>query len=296
MAGKRLLDAALLLSATRNVAKQHTRIRGDQFDAWSKTSTIAKAVKSQTDRVTLTAQAATAIANRLNEEAPSPADFATRVQRTSTTDELHRSDNLYQASTSSTESGTFEHDHGYAPPATDTSTAQSERASIGPDDAPLAADHSRAKVTLKPKTVEGPILSDFQERPTGNVSHNNTSVEQDDVPEGVDIGIFHTPRGRRLLEENKKSSRSDAGMGLEQSKTTLVDRRLQSEGQNQDTSDSQIKSTQEVSSGHSSETNAYETNERKNGKDVQTLAADIAREQQDRNSPTTEVSYGHQLR
>lgn len=70
MAGRRLLDLAKLVDASRNVAKQHLELRAKQLDVYNKTSTLAKAVKHQTDRVTLTAQAATALAKRLNEEAP----------------------------------------------------------------------------------------------------------------------------------------------------------------------------------------------------------------------------------
>ncbi|KAK7531410.1 ubiquinone biosynthesis protein-like protein coq-8 [Phyllosticta citribraziliensis] len=71
MAGRRLLDAAKLLNATRSVAKQHVALRSQQLDAYSKTSTLAKALKDQTDRVTVTARAAVALAQRFNEAAPS---------------------------------------------------------------------------------------------------------------------------------------------------------------------------------------------------------------------------------
>ncbi|KAF2092619.1 ubiquinone biosynthesis protein-like protein coq-8 [Rhizodiscina lignyota] len=70
MAGRRLLDAAKLFSAGRAIAKQHIALRQSQFDVYTKTSTLAKAAKSQTDRVTLTAQAAIALAKRFNEPAP----------------------------------------------------------------------------------------------------------------------------------------------------------------------------------------------------------------------------------
>jgi aarF domain-containing kinase len=64
------LDAARLLNASRSIAKQHLQLRSQQLDVYSKTSTLAKAVKTQTDRVTLTAQAAAALASRLNEQQP----------------------------------------------------------------------------------------------------------------------------------------------------------------------------------------------------------------------------------
>lgn len=71
MAGRRLLDAAKLLNATRAVAKQHIALRSHQLDVYTKTSTLARAVKNQTDRVTVTARAAIALSQRFNEPPPS---------------------------------------------------------------------------------------------------------------------------------------------------------------------------------------------------------------------------------
>ncbi|KAL8772623.1 MAG: hypothetical protein Q9209_002284 [Squamulea sp. 1 TL-2023] len=65
MTGKRLLDAAALFNATRSVVSRHTALRTRQFEAYQKTSSLAKAVKNQTDRITLTVQAASALAGRL---------------------------------------------------------------------------------------------------------------------------------------------------------------------------------------------------------------------------------------
>lgn len=70
MAGKRLIDAAKLFSAGTNVAKQHVSLRRQQWEVYSQTSTLAKAVKNQTDRVTVTAAAAIELAKRFNESTP----------------------------------------------------------------------------------------------------------------------------------------------------------------------------------------------------------------------------------
>ncbi|KAF2199670.1 ABC1-domain-containing protein [Delitschia confertaspora ATCC 74209] len=72
MAGRRLLDAAKLFNASKSIAKQHITLRQQQLDLYSKTSSLAKALKNQTDRVTLTAQAAIALSNRFNDSAPPP--------------------------------------------------------------------------------------------------------------------------------------------------------------------------------------------------------------------------------
>ena len=70
MTGKRLLDAALIIQASRGVASKHVALRKHQLDIYSKTSSIAKAIKSQTDRVTLTVKAASALTERFNEQGP----------------------------------------------------------------------------------------------------------------------------------------------------------------------------------------------------------------------------------
>ncbi|KAE9374513.1 ABC1-domain-containing protein [Stipitochalara longipes BDJ] len=71
MAGKRLLDVAALFNASRGVAQKHVALRARQVDVYNRTSTLAKGVKNQTDRVTETAKAASFLASRLNESGPS---------------------------------------------------------------------------------------------------------------------------------------------------------------------------------------------------------------------------------
>ncbi|KAK3045093.1 hypothetical protein LTS18_014595, partial [Coniosporium uncinatum] len=56
----------------------HIAIRQQQLEVFSKTSTLARAVKNQTDRVTVTAQAASALAKRFAEDAPSYASRYTQ--------------------------------------------------------------------------------------------------------------------------------------------------------------------------------------------------------------------------
>ncbi|KAJ6282010.1 ABC1 family-domain-containing protein [Bipolaris maydis] len=76
MTRRRLVDAAKLFNASRGVAQKHIALRSNQWDAYTKTSSLAKAVKNQTDRVTLTAAAAIALSQRFSEEAPSYAKAA----------------------------------------------------------------------------------------------------------------------------------------------------------------------------------------------------------------------------
>ena len=79
MAGKRLLDVAELFNAARGVAQKHVALRARQVDVYSRTSTLARAVRHQTDRITETAKAASLLASRLNENAPTWASEAGAV-------------------------------------------------------------------------------------------------------------------------------------------------------------------------------------------------------------------------
>lgn len=62
-----MLDAAALFTASRAVTSKHVALRAHQLDVYSRTSSLAKALKGQTDRVTLTVEAASALARRFNE-------------------------------------------------------------------------------------------------------------------------------------------------------------------------------------------------------------------------------------
>ncbi len=96
MAGKRLLDAARLFTAGRSIAKQHIGLRQQQWDVFSKTSGLAKAVKSQTDRVTVTAGAAVELAKRFSENTPAyqqQHDPVASKQATSTSEAVSQSVN-----------------------------------------------------------------------------------------------------------------------------------------------------------------------------------------------------------
>ncbi|TGO68916.1 hypothetical protein BOTNAR_0018g00390 [Botryotinia narcissicola] len=70
MAGKRILDLAALFYASRGVAQMHIALKTRQIDVYNRTSTLARAVRNQTDRVTETAKAASFLASRLNDNVP----------------------------------------------------------------------------------------------------------------------------------------------------------------------------------------------------------------------------------
>lgn len=79
MSGKRLLDAIQFLNVSKTVAAKHLAIRQRQLDVYTRTSSLTKGIKAQTEGLILTAQAAAALARRFDEPSPppspSPADF-----------------------------------------------------------------------------------------------------------------------------------------------------------------------------------------------------------------------------
>jgi aarF domain-containing kinase len=76
MAGRRLVDAAKLFNASKSIATKHIALRSSQLESFNKTSTLAKAVKNQTDRITLTAAAAIELSKRFSDETPAYARAA----------------------------------------------------------------------------------------------------------------------------------------------------------------------------------------------------------------------------
>jgi aarF domain-containing kinase len=72
MSGKRLLDAAKLASAGRAVGAKHFDLRRQQWRVWTEGSGLGRAVKNQTDRVTVTAGAAWQLARRVGEREVKP--------------------------------------------------------------------------------------------------------------------------------------------------------------------------------------------------------------------------------
>ncbi|KAJ5302186.1 hypothetical protein PENANT_c008G08490 [Penicillium antarcticum] len=75
MSGKRLLDAIQFLNVSGTVAAKHLSIRQHQLDVYTRTSSLTKGIKAQTEGLILTAQAAAALARRFDEPSP-PTDSA----------------------------------------------------------------------------------------------------------------------------------------------------------------------------------------------------------------------------
>jgi len=176
MSGRRLLDLAKLINASRNVLKQHIELRSKQLDTYGKTSTLAKATKNQTDRVTLTLKAARTLAERLNEEVPKDSEAFTSQssqnhKAPSTRDEtiLRRDENEKSRNGVSRQ---------------DQSPGKSEATDSGPS-------HSGAELEVKQNAASREVL------PDGTVSLTGTFIG---LPNTVNGGIA-VSLGKRALKD-----------------------------------------------------------------------------------------------
>jgi aarF domain-containing kinase len=226
MAGRRLLDAAKLLHATRTVAKQHLALRSEQLDVYNKTSSLARAVKSQTDRVTLTAQAAIELAKRLNEddnrsshEKPLNAETGSTAsaQQRAAAESARRADRASEPdvspgiqipehqTTGEEPQGTFrdadiDQEVFYErPKAEDATPSPSPKETI-----PQHPDLGGAAVE---EVQRSKINPDTFPIPQSDESKPNAKLEEEEVPEEVDVNVFHTKRGASLLDQRAVDSR-----------------------------------------------------------------------------------------
>ncbi|KAF2823783.1 ubiquinone biosynthesis protein-like protein coq-8 [Ophiobolus disseminans] len=114
MAGRRLVDVAKLFNASKSIATKHIALRSNQLAAFNKTSSLAKAVKNQTDRVTLTAAAAIELSKRFSEEAPAYARAAAQqATRTRQHEDIPRKDTVQRDAPVSFAKEGLEQDHHY---------------------------------------------------------------------------------------------------------------------------------------------------------------------------------------
>lgn len=319
MAGKRLLDAARLFSASRNVAQQHFKIRSEQLDVWSKTSSLAKGVKNQTDRVTLTAQAASALAKRFAEDSPI---YDTQSRATQDEQGVPRQESIDHKSEDTTDRQGLKQDHHYRGEeenATSETTKEDDLsiqqekpsryptpdATIPPHDAPVNSAaptahapeiHGRRADEAPPK---GPVehgqaeevkpaaspasTIDQQRRQSDEVPKQEAIPEQDDGTEGINTDIFHSPRVSQLLGNKPNSERAKQEMALKGQKKTDTGYQEVKKGQEQDMKHAQRSQLPGGEAEPKSGSSSKFSNE--SPQDMEALAADLAK---DAETPTAQ--------
>ena len=155
MSGRRLLDAAAVLKASRNVAKKHAAIRRKELDNYGKTSSLVHAIKSQTDRVILTVTAASALAQRFNgtrqESSPqATGDNDGRVSSTVPTQEERSGD----SNKARREEG-MEQDHSYDESFANTVAEPAKESSLNLQQARAKTRHVADRTIPPTGTTEG---------------------------------------------------------------------------------------------------------------------------------------------
>ncbi|KXT09727.1 hypothetical protein AC579_1693 [Pseudocercospora musae] len=242
MSGKRLIDAARLAGVGRNVVKNHFKIRQEQWQLLTKTSSVARAVKSQTDRVTVTAAAAFELAKRVNEAGPQWREEGAEYMRQQGRAAAKEADNLRKDAATMAKHAGFERtaetlrnagsqyaqsqgqrqdDDGtlaslrkrelqrQAEAQIPAQAADMQKAGSGHDTFNNRSEHVSPELSSLPRTK---LPKHAEKAPdTGEVLHDK-KLNQDSypvpsdggeqLPEGVNINAFHSPRVSRMVGAN----------------------------------------------------------------------------------------------
>ncbi|KAB8576184.1 hypothetical protein FH972_025712 [Carpinus fangiana] len=314
MAGKRLLDAALVLGAAKTVAKQHFRIRGEQLGLWNQTSSIAKAVKNQTDRVTVTVSAAAALARRLNENPPGR--YYTQASKASEDDTIPRKETV-AAETDAVKEEALQQDHHYersprnaaqqAAPHEDLELRQKQAArtptpdgTIPPTGAPIDTGGIDADTygERSGHRKHAPLSQDQDSQDDniiGHASQDSTIAKpsrtsearipsHDAVPEqessgDINTDVFHSPKIAEMLTGRGKMSKQEYEMRLKKARGTPLDDTPPALGHDQDTFNvRQAGSGSPSDKGEAPLNKSHTKMDQHREEDVRDLAADLAKE------------------
>lgn len=164
------IDLAAVLSASRGVASKHVALRSRQLDAYSKTSSVGAALRNRAAKVQQEAAAASGASEKTSPEAGK--DDATP----------NRASPVYAQTPGDVGRG----------------------ATVGETpsrDPTLQSDISASSSS----PAEPSNMSNFQTAPR---KPDITTQEELDPPSGIDVNIFQTSRGSKILESVRKQERS----------------------------------------------------------------------------------------
>ncbi|RKF59366.1 Atypical kinase COQ8, mitochondrial [Erysiphe neolycopersici] len=227
MAGKRLLDIVAILNVSREVAKKNLGLRRRELELYSKTSSLSKALRSQSKRITDTIKAASFFANRLNES-----NIPKNPCKTSETpvENLKISQSIQGLRSSTSNSESFIPDEVKNP--TERKSYESSILSSLSEEQlkrPSIDDHgyenfkfdqilgrvqddekSVIKESLRSRNGNGEFLHDKENQSLPVIQ---SISEEHQIPEEVNTNLFHSPRVARLLGGNTQK-KTPAGSGL----------------------------------------------------------------------------------
>ncbi|POS84500.1 hypothetical protein EPUL_004019 [Erysiphe pulchra] len=228
MAGKRLLDVATILNVTREVAKKNLDLRTRELELYNKTSSLSKALRSQSKRITETIEAASFFANRLN--TPNISENLSKVSETAVdSSEFSQSNQGLRSSTNSPElfipNKTKNPTEGKSHENSRLSSFLEEQSKRPPikeqgyenfrSDQLLSRaqdDEKEVKIeSLRSSNDNGKFIHD-KENQSQPVTQSISEEHQ--IPEEVNTNLFHSPRVARLLGGNTQRKKPN-GLGLE---------------------------------------------------------------------------------
>ena len=294
--GKNLLDAAAILKASHAILQKYAALRSQQWEHYTRTSSLARVVQDQTDRVLVTARAAGYLSKRLlsdtaeararglddrpERRGPLAPEAARRLQRQSEFQIPAR-----PAETKSNESSDADakqlskgHDEDvFYARAKNTSPALSElpRTKI--------PKHTGNAQETDEHVKDGPINSDVfyssrKDRADQELPLTQASPQQEQLPEGVNTDVFYSPKiSKQLCGEGGGSLRLKTAAGAPVEKTVMA------EGKNQDTVNVRLSQEERVTVPEM----AVNGDHQEGTRDVEDLAADIAQDLN--NAPSSEV-------
>ncbi|EME82375.1 uncharacterized protein MYCFIDRAFT_40595 [Pseudocercospora fijiensis CIRAD86] len=206
MSGKRLIDAARLAGVGLNVVKNHFKIRQEQWQLLTKTSSVARAVKNQTDRVTVTAAAAVELAKRVNETGPQWREDGAEYMRRQGRAAAKEVNNLRNDAATMAKDAELQRQAEAQIPA---QAADTQVAGSGHDTFNERSEHTSPELSSLPRTKlpkHAEKASDagesLQDKKLNQDTYPVPSEGDEQLPEGVNINAFHSPRVSRMVGAN----------------------------------------------------------------------------------------------
>ncbi|KAK5722912.1 hypothetical protein LTR17_014125 [Elasticomyces elasticus] len=204
--GKRLLDAAALLTTSSSIAKQHFILRRQQWDVYTRTSSLAKAVKSQTDRVTVTAAAAAELARRFQETGPVWEQRQTRQDEGA----ARTAENVVTGLGKDQDDGTLSslrkrelqrESEEQIPANTADGQSPSQPSQINPDTFPQRSEHVSPELSSLPRAkIPQHTSSPSNTIPSDDLNQDTFPPAQGSPdPQGINKDIFNSPKVSKML-------------------------------------------------------------------------------------------------
>ena len=270
MAGKKLVDLAALVNASRPVVQHHIALRKSQLDVFAMNSSLVKAVKLRTDPIIQTIRAAAYFSQRLG---GSSKRYHSTISSGRGLDLLVSNRWVTidsQQGRSSSSQGRRQAQRQSESPIPSSATTPSSNDLNDPDAASLTKDHDQDVFYTRIKE-SGPVFSELPRskipkhtevaQRVGDQGGNSGAInseffysskghqdaeslpkveavpERDQVPDGINTDVFHSPRVAKLVltreEGNKANGKGD--LGLKGASGTPVEHIDLAGGEDQDT-------------------------------------------------------------